>query len=247
MIPQMFRLQTKSVTNSTNDDVKLAALAGEAEGYVVQAFEQKAGRGRHGRVWESPRGNLYVSVLLRPRCTPTQAGYYSFATAMAVYDAVLDAHPRANIQLKWPNDVLIRGKKISGILIEAAPCENGIVDWIVIGVGINVANHPDNMPYPATSLMAEGVVVPVHQVLESFLRSLDHWHMTLRYDGFRPVRRAWLADAKLGAIVVRVGTEEITGNFGGLDERGGLILCLLNGGERVIDAGDVFYIGEGTN
>lgn len=244
MIPPLFRLHTRFVTNSTNDDAKAAALAGESEGYVVQALRQKAGRGRHGRVWESPEGNLYVSVLLRPRATLQQVTFYSFAAAMAVYDAVLAAKPDANIQLKWPNDVLVGGKKISGVLLEAAPVENGIVDWLVIGVGINVASYPETTLYPATSLKAEGVEASVSQVLEDFLKSLDHWHMTLRYDGFRPVRRAWLADAKLGGMVVRLPREELSGSFGGLDECGGLILRMADGTDRVIEAGDVFFTEE---
>ncbi len=241
MIPPLFRVHTKALTESTNDDAKQAALAGEAEGYVVRALRQTAGRGRHGRVWESPEGNLYISVLLRPRATPQQVSFYSFAASTAVLDAVLAVKPDAQVQLKWPNDVLIAGKKISGVLLEAAPVQNGIVDWLVVGVGINIASHPAESMYPVTSLRSEGVSATAEEVLEHFLTSFDQWHMTLRYDGFRPIRRAWLADAKLGAMTVRIGAEELSGTFGGLDERGGLILRLPDGGRRVIEAGDVFY------
>ncbi len=242
MIPPFFRVQTKGQTESTNDDAKDAALAGESEGYVIQALKQSSGRGRHGRVWESPEGNLYVSILLRPHAQLQQVTFYSFATAMAVYDAILSIKPDANIQLKWPNDVLIDGKKASGILLEAAPVnEDGTVDWVVIGVGINVSCCPDNAMYPTTSLHKEGIDVDVDQILEAFLKSFDQWHMTLRFDGFRPIRRAWLAYAKLGEMSVRLPDKTIEGEFAGMDEQGGLILRLSDGSERVIVCGDVFY------
>lgn len=244
MIPPFFRVETKGVTTSTNDDVCAAAKAGESEGYVVQALQQKSGRGRHGRTWESPEGNLYASILLRPHATPQQIAFYSFATAMAVYDAVLAAKPSANVQLKWPNDVLVDGKKISGVLLETAPVDNGVVDWVVIGVGINVNSCPENAMYPTTSLKEEGVKVSVDDVLKELLKSFDQWHLTLRFDGFRPVRRAWLAYAKLGAMTVRLPSETLEGEFAGMDETGGLMLRLPDGSERTISSGDVFYHNE---
>lgn len=241
MIPPFFRVKTKGVTESTNDDAKAAALAGESEGFVAQALRQTSGRGRPGRVWESQEGNLFASILLRPHALPQQVAFYSFATAMAVYDAILAAKPTADVQLKWPNDVLINGKKISGILLESAPVENGIVDWLVIGVGINVSSCPKDALFPSTSLKDEGVDAEVTQVLEDLLKSFDQWHLTLRFDGFRPIRRAWLAYAKLGEMTVKLPSGAVEGDFAGMDDLGGLILRLPDGTEQTIASGDVFY------
>lgn len=241
MISSVYRIQCLDITESTNTLAKQAAEAGEPEGLVIQALRQTAGRGRHGRNWDSPEGNLYVSVLLRPHCPPQQACYYSFAAAMAVYDVIAEVRGDAELQFKWPNDVMIEGKKISGILLETAGIENGIVDWIVVGVGINVAYHPEWTLYPTTCLNKEGCEAPLETVLNGFLRSLHRWDMTLRRDGFGPVRRAWLADARRGHVRVKLPSGEAEGLFCGLDETGGLILRLADGVEKVIQAGDVFF------
>ena len=111
----MFDLRRVPVTASTNDDAVKAAEAGEAEGLVIWALRQTAGKGRHGRAWESPEGNLYCSVLLRPKEGTREAGLYSFVAALALYDTVRQCLPVAEIALKWPNDVLVEGEKIAGI------------------------------------------------------------------------------------------------------------------------------------
>ncbi len=243
MTPSFFRIQELDVTASTNAVAKQAAEAGEAEGLVVRALRQTAGKGRLGRTWESPEGNLYASVLLRPRSITLQwAALYSFAAALAVHDAVLKACPEASLQLKWPNDVLVEDKKISGILIETAPVVQNLVDWIVVGVGINVASHPQEALYPTTSLSEQGASVTVDAILTYFLQSLEQWRQTLYYDGFCPLRKAWLSDAKMGPMVVRTPTGEIQGDFAGIDPKGGLILRLAEGAETVIQTGDIFFL-----
>ncbi|MFA6280413.1 MAG: biotin--[acetyl-CoA-carboxylase] ligase [Bdellovibrionales bacterium] len=242
MIPSFFRVQTLDVTESTNAVARQAAEAGEAEGLVVQALRQTAGKGRLGRTWESPEGNLYVSVLLRPRRTLQQTALYTFAAALAVHDAVLKACPEASLQLKWPNDVLVEGKKISGVLLETAPVVDNLVEWIVIGVGLNVTHHPDEALYPTTSLSEQGSSVTVEAALAYFLQSLDQWRQTLYYDGFCPIRKAWLSDAKMGAMVVRLPSGEVHGDFAGIDSKGSLILRLADGQETVIRTGDVFFL-----
>ncbi len=281
MIPAFFRLRQVAVTASTNEDAKQAAIDGEAEGLVVQALRQTAGRGRQGRVWESPEGNLYMSVLLRPACGPQAAGHYSFVAALAVFDTVRAFLPQAEVLLKWPNDVLVNGKKISGLLLEAAPVENGRMDWLVLGIGVNVLHHPENALYPTTSLAAEqgrprssplegearwgvgsvGDVVAssapagrdlppnpppqggraLSAVLEELLCALDRWRRVLEAEGFAPVRAAWLARARTGALTIRLPQESFDGTFVGLDGNGCLIVRLANGAERTIAAGDVFF------
>ena len=127
-----WRVRELDATSSTNDDVKKAAEAGEAEGLVVVAKRQTAGRGRHGRVWESPEGNLYCSMLLRPADMQATGAFYSFVAALALRDTVAALLPGAAVTLKWPNDVLVGGRKIAGILLEGGP------QWLVIGIGLNV-------------------------------------------------------------------------------------------------------------
>jgi BirA family biotin operon repressor/biotin-[acetyl-CoA-carboxylase] ligase len=243
-----WRIRRVSVTASTNDDVCKAAAAGEPEGLVVVAERQTAGRGRQGRVWESPEGNLYFSVLLRPPHIPRDAGLYSFVAALAVRDAVseslscirvpLDTGFRRDddVVVKWPNDVLAGGRKIGGILLEV---EGGA---LIIGIGLNVAHHPDEVLYPATSLAAEGAgAVEVPALLDRLLERLGRWHDLLQSEGFAPLRAAWLAHAQTGALTVRLPNETLSGTFAGIDEQGRLRLRLEGGAERSISTGDVFF------
>lgn len=228
-------------TASTNADAKVAAESGEPEGLVVHALRQTAGRGRQGRGWESPEGNLYMSLLLRPHCPPQEAGRYSFAAALAIYDAVQGGLPDAPVQLKWPNDVLVGGKKISGLLLEAGAAEGGVIPWLVIGIGINVRHHPEQALYPTTSLAAEGAAADVEDVLQALLAWLDHWLKVLRAEGFSPLRQAWLARARTGVITARLPNAIFEGTFAGLDDQGRLCLQLSDGSLRHIAAGDVFF------
>ncbi|MDD3181384.1 MAG: biotin--[acetyl-CoA-carboxylase] ligase [Alphaproteobacteria bacterium] len=243
MIPPFFTLRCLDSVESTNLIAREAAESGQPEGLVIQAKSQINGKGRLGRTWQSPEGNLYVSVLLRPDCSIQNAGQYSFAAAMAVYDAIAEVHRDTALSLKWPNDVLINDEKVSGILIDVGSADQNRVDWLVVGVGINVGWAPqEDLPYPATSLRAHGADVRLEVVLDAFLCALHHWYLTLKYDGFDPVRRAWLSDVHRGPLSIRFPTCEINGNFAGLDSDGGLILRLADGSEKVIHAGDVFLM-----
>lgn len=231
-----WRLQKLEITDSTNDDARRAAEAGEDAGLVIVAERQSAGRGRHSRVWESPAGNLYCSILLKPNDMPRSAAFYSFVAALAVRDAILSFIPPSPITLKWPNDVLVGGKKISGILPEIAG------DALIVGIGINIAHFPDNALYPATSLAAEGVKADTRAVLDKLLEALAHWHDCMQMHGFDPVREAWLAQAQKGALAVRLPQETVQGTFVGLDETGHLRLLLADGAERSISTGDVLFV-----
>ena len=235
MTASRWRIQTLDVTASTNDVVRRAAASGEAEGLVIHAHRQSSGRGRQGRVWESPAGNMYCSFLLRPNNTPQSAGLYSFVAALAVRDAVSQYLPMHAITLKWPNDVLVDGKKISGILLEVEG------DALIVGIGINVAHCPDNALYPTTSLKVEGVEVDTSNLLNHLLDSLSHWHDTMQAEGFEPIRTAWLQHAKKGRLIVRLQQETLQGEFMNIDELGRLRLQLEGGAERAISTGDVFF------
>ncbi len=226
-------------TGSTNDDVKKAAEAGVAEGMVVWALSQKSGKGRLGRAWESPQGNLYFSVLLRPPRPKRAWGHYSFAAGVAIAETVGAILPDAKIELKWPNDVLVNGKKICGILLE------GGEGWLVIGMGINVASTPKTPLYPTTSLAAEGATaLAVEGVLNGVLDRWGAWYEKLNKEGFEPVRAEWLKRARRGVVRVRLpgsGQEELAGAFVDLDEEGNLVMRLEDGTERRIAAGDVIF------
>lgn len=232
----LFDIRRVEATASTNDDVKEAADRGEKEGFVVWAGRQTAGRGREGRAWESLPGNLHFSVLLRPPTEVRAWGTYSFAAGLAVAVAVGAFLPDADVKLKWPNDVLVGGKKISGILLE------GGEGWLVAGIGINVERFPQDALYPATSLKAEGAVAAPEDVLKKTLDAFAVFYEGMNEKGFSFVREAWLARCLRGPLRVRLplGGGEASGAFEDLDEQGNLCLKLQDGTLRKINAGDVF-------
>ena len=232
-----FDIRRISTTTSTNDDAKQAAEAGAAEGLAIWALQQNSGRGRQGRVWESPEGNLYCSVLLRPVVERRDYGKFSFVAALAVWDVVSAVLSSSfSIELKYPNDVLVNGKKISGILLESGE------GWLVVGVGLNVQHMPENPLYPVTSLAAEiSEPPPLDVLLDKFLNALAYWNNIFTAQGFAPVRTAWLSRARKGAMRVRLPQEEIHGEFVDLDAEGNLRLLLPDGTERSISAGDVYF------
>jgi BirA family biotin operon repressor/biotin-[acetyl-CoA-carboxylase] ligase len=244
-LPPFFRLLRFDRIDSTSDEAKRLAEAGAAEGTLVWAQEQSAGRGRRGRVWASPPGNLYLSLVLRPRSAAREAAQLGFAAAVAVAEACARFLPAgAEIQCKWPNDVLLGGAKMAGILLEShADAERGIA-WLVLGIGINLASHPDATAYPATSLAAAGVTVTQEAMLPILAGRLIAWYETWRRQGFAPVREAWLARAfRLGGTIrVRLAETELGGRFAGLDEQG---MLLLDGaeGRRTIAAAEIFPAG----
>jgi BirA family biotin operon repressor/biotin-[acetyl-CoA-carboxylase] ligase len=234
-----FDIRRLETTESTNDDARKAAETGTAEGLAIWALEQKSGRGRRGRPWQSPPGNLYCSVLLRPELEVKNFGFYSFIVALAISDVVRGLLPDAIVELKWPNDVLVGGKKISGILLESGTTQGQ--GWLVIGMGVNVRHFPENPLYPVTSLMAEGIEPPpLEDMLQLLLRTLGNWCDILKNLGFPPVRAAWLDRARKGKMLARLPDQEIAGTFGDLDNQGNLRLILPDGTERCITTGDVF-------
>ena len=151
------------------------------------------------------------------------------------------------ITYKWPNDVLLNGRKVSGILLETRTAPGGGIDWLVLGVGINVASYPEDTEFPATSLHFEGTPSSVTEVelLQAFSRHLLAWVNRWLDDGFAPVRKAWLSHAhgKGEVIQVRLPKETLSGTFVDMDESGVLLLDVPGAGQRRIGAGDVFFPG----
>jgi BirA family biotin operon repressor/biotin-[acetyl-CoA-carboxylase] ligase len=242
--PPGFRVLVFEDIDSTNAEAARRAAQGEPEGLVIRARAQTAGRGRRGRSWVSPAGNCYSSILLRPEGAPRGAMTLGFVAALAASEAVRAAAGRgAAVQLKWPNDVLLDGKKIAGCLLESR-LEGQRLAHLIVGVGINVASHPEGTEFPATDLHVAGAAAAsADSVFFHYLEAFAHWHARWKADGFAPVRAAWLGLAVgLGQpIKVRLEAETLVGRFEALDSQGALILRMADG-ERLITTGDVFSI-----
>ena len=233
-----FRIEHVAEIDSTNEACCRRALAGEAAGLVIRADRQTAGRGRRGRNWSSPQGNLYASILLRPQRPASEAAALGFAAVMAIGEVAEALLPAGTpVQHKWPNDLLIKGRKASGILLEAQP------GFVVLGIGVNVASHPADTPYPATDLVAAGAApVTPQMLLERLLTAFAPVYESWERAGFAALLPAWRRRAAgLGEpIEVRLERETLTGIFRDLEPDGTLRLGLSDGTERRIAAGDVY-------
>lgn len=245
-LPAGYQLAAYETIGSTNDEALRLAEAGAPAGTVVWAKAQSGGRGRSGRGWTSPPGNAYFSLLLRPAVPAAEAAGLSFLAAVAVAEAFEVLLPTAKaVACKWPNDVLIGGRKAVGILLQSRLGTSGLVEAMVIGIGTNVATRPEGTEWPATSLAAEGYAGGVEAVVVAEVTALDRWLGRWRAEGFAPVRAAWLARAHaLGRrIRARTGSLELHGTFEGLDPAGALLLAGDDGKRHVITAGEVFPVG----
>ncbi|MDE2184837.1 MAG: biotin--[acetyl-CoA-carboxylase] ligase [Alphaproteobacteria bacterium] len=230
--------------DSTNDEARRRAGRGEKGPLWIIARRQTAGRGRRGNIWVSPSGNLAATLLLRPDRPAADCAQLSFAAALAVSDMLSGFAPAAAITLKWPNDVLVDGRKIAGILLESEGGPGGRAAWLAIGIGVNLSDYPPDTEFPAIALASLGVLPPPPQdALLDLAAALAKWYETWRTEGFAPIREAWLARAwGLGRrIRVRLAREELSGLFQGIDETGALQLGLPGGVARTITAGEVFF------
>jgi BirA family biotin operon repressor/biotin-[acetyl-CoA-carboxylase] ligase len=246
LLPPGYRLVSCDAVGSTNDEAKRLARAGAAAGTIVSARRQTAGRGRRGRTWLSPPGNLYASFVLRSCSPAARAAQLGFVAALAVGDALREVAPGCpRIAYKWPNDVMIGGGKIAGLLLEAESGAGAVVDWLVLGIGINLVAAPAGTESPAISLVAAcGTAPPPAAMLERLAARLDARLRQWRIDGFAPIRAAWLADAmSLGRpIRVRLDGGERHGRFRDLDPEGALLLDTEDGPRRIA-AGEIFPAG----
>jgi BirA family transcriptional regulator, biotin operon repressor / biotin---[acetyl-CoA-carboxylase] ligase len=241
-LPTFYQLRRHRRLGSTNDEAKALAENGAAAGTLVWAREQTRGHGRQGRPWVSPPGNLYASILLRPHVSAGTATQLGFVAALAVRDACLEFAPDAAITFKWPNDVLLEGRKLAGILLESQMQGDGRLAWLVLGIGINLATYPVATDYPATALSACGAEAAPEAMLGALARRFLERHTQWRDgEGFAALRAEWLAHAQgLGqAIRVRLPRATLAGTFAGLDNDGALLLDTERGGRRV-EAGEVF-------
>ena len=228
---------------STNAEALAHARAGERGPLWVTAGRQTAGRGRRGNVWTSESGNLYASLLLTDPAPPAHLPELCFVVALGVRDATTAAAPRLAgvLKLKWPNDVLLDGAKLAGILIEAE--SQGGSTAVAAGIGVNCAHHPSGLAYPVTSLAAHGAAVTPDDLFQALSRAmiqrLAQWN---RGSGFAGIRAEWLKHAAGigGDIVVRLPDRELSGRFETLDRMGRLMLRLPAGKLEAITVGEVF-------
>ena len=243
-----WRLDRHDSIDSTNAEAIRQARAGAAAGLAVTARAQTAGRGRSGRSWSTGDVDLALSVLLRPGLKPGVAASASFVAALAVHDLAASVLPAdAPLAIKWPNDVMIGDAKLSGILLEAASGAGGLVDWLVVGIGVNLA--PAERPHAAAAadlVTAGGRRLDPDEAAERLLAALARWLEVWLAEGFEPIRAAWRARARdLGrAVVARLPNETIEGVARDLAADGALVLELADGSRRAIAAGDVFPLAE---
>ena len=214
----------------------------------ICALAQSAGRGRRGRVWSMPEGNFAASLVMRPAGPPAQAALRSFVAALALRDALVAVTGRAELlTLKWPNDVLLNGGKIAGILLESSG-QGGHVDALVIGIGVNLAATPDAALLEAgalapVSLLGEtGIVITPEDFLTRLAQHFAHWEAQFTTYGFAPIRTAWLQHAaRIGqSMTARVMRDEITGIFVEIDMDGQLVLETPKGRQQIA-AADIFF------
>ncbi len=243
-----WRLETYTQVPSTSELCAARARAGEPEGLAVLAAQQTKGRGRGDRLWLSPPGNLAISVLLRPQTPLAMAGRWALLAGVALHMALVETAPAAalDLRLKWPNDVMLAGAKLGGILIDASADARGCSEWLVIGFGVNLLAAPDVAGRQVAALSLHVAMPPTAPDLaRALLFHLSHGRTGLHDDdGFARLRAAWLERAHpIGtALTVRQGSGACQGYFVGLDDTGALLLE-TEGGIRKIQTGEAMLAG----
>lgn len=240
-----FRHTALDDVQSTNLECLDRARAGDPGNLWITANRQLGGRARRGRNWVSEPGNLYASLLLIDPATPADLASLPLAVAVAVHEAISRTLPpgAATPTIKWPNDILVDGAKISGILLESETLENG-QRALVIGCGINVAHAPEHVQYPTTTLRAAGSPVAPEELFahlcQAMARQLQRWDSGR---GIGAVRQAWLDHAQgIGQrITVHLLDRAISGQFRDIDEAGCLVMVDDDRRIQTIAAGDVFF------
>ena len=245
--PDCVARQVLASTDSTNAHALREAPALQGPAWFL-GLTQTAGRGRRARVWSSPAGNFHASLLIYPTEPPAQVALRSFAAALALRDALVALTGlQESFALKWPNDVLLNGAKLAGILLEATSAGVG-VQALAIGIGVNLIASPDlsqldEGALPAVSLLSEtGIRVTPEAFLNALAPTYARWEAVFVAQGFAPLRDAWLTHAaKLGEpIRARTGRDTFHGVFDSIDQDGNLILLTATG-VMSIPAAEVFF------
>lgn len=252
-----YRLEAHDVVGSTNALALDHARAGDAGKLWVVSKKQESGRGRRGRAWATPEGNLAATLLLVVESELKQAATLGFVAGLALADALAAVMPDSRIaigvdgasqggnrfELKWPNDVLAGGAKLAGILLESTGLPDGRFA-VAIGIGVNVVAHPADLPYPATSLAALGAACDAEALFLALSDAwIDNWRAWNGGRGLAEIRRRWLARAAGlgGEVAVRVDGEVLRGTFETIDEDCRFVVRDRQGRAHRIAAGDVHF------
>ena len=245
--PEGYGKRVLARVDSTNAEA--ARIAPDLAGPEwILALEQTAARGRRGRGWVNPKGNFAATLVMHPGETPDKVALRSFVTSLALYDALVAATGRAEpFSLKWPNDVLLNGGKLAGILLESAG-SGGRLTHFAIGIGVNLKEAPgaaeveEGATRPVSLLSETGVAITPEEFLDLLAPAYAHYEAQFTTYGFDPIRTAWLSRAaRLGEVVTaRTTRDEVTGTFETVDAAGNLVLFTAK--SRVaIPAADVFF------
>jgi BirA family biotin operon repressor/biotin-[acetyl-CoA-carboxylase] ligase len=232
--------------DSTNAEAKRRGEVGDSGPMWITATRQSAGRGRRGRNWETEAGNLAATYFFTTNQSAAEVAQHSFVAALAVADLASAYVPTSLVSVKWPNDVLIAGRKTAGILIESSTRPGGGL-WVAVGIGVNLAHPPTEAAYPATAFSEHMTAPPPPPLdaLEKLSEAFERWRLLWRRAGFAPIAEAWTKRAHgLGeTCTARLPNETVEGIAEGIDEDGALRLRVAAGRVRLITAGDVFFGG----
>ncbi len=245
-LPAAYNLIAYDTVTSTMAEARALADQGEdvaPDGTLIWSKEQTEGRGRRGNTWDSPRGNFYSSLIVRPDVPAAQAAELSFVTGCAVYDTIGElCEPGFDCRLKWPNDILLNDSKVGGLLLEAKSEAGKNVEYVIIGLGVNLRSHPEGTEFPATNFAEQSQAIPDTVFLEAYARHFMEYATRWVEQGFEPIRGNWKWRAKgLGSeITVRLHDETLSGIFEDIAEDGSLVLN-MDGDVRRISAGEVFF------
>lgn len=235
-------IETHERVPSTQDMIRELAEAGAEEGQVVQASQQIAGRGRHGRVWESEDGNLFFSLLLRPNCQAKDIGPLALIAGLSLAETLMGYldHEQAEIVLKWPNDVLLNDKKCAGILLETELLASGRVSAAILGLGVNIKSAPEDIGAAVEEFSSRAL--SAEMVRDSFLQIFGAHYTHWQEKGFDDLRERWLAYAhsKDTPINVKIGEQLESGSFHDIDAQGNLRMVTDQGQMKSITAGEVY-------
>lgn len=241
-----FKLLTFDSIDSTNSEALRLAKLGVDENYVILSESQTFGRGRYGRMWDSAPGNLYMSILLNSDIFFSIQSELSFVASLSVYDAIKNMLQEKNLsfemRLKWPNDIMINGAKIAGILLESIKYNDR--HYLVIGMGVNVKNAPSLEGRKITFLNDLSLgPVSIRVILDSVMNSFTHYYDLWQKFGFANIRKIWLENSyKQGEIITfSDGKNFIKGSFIDIDANGAIRLRLDSGKIYSSSVGEVFF------
>jgi len=246
--PKDYNLLLFDRIDSTNDEALRLAKSGIKGNFVIVAKAQTNSRGTKGKPWESIIGNLHMSILLQPAVSINRIKELSFLTAIVLREAILEfidtlKAPKADIKLKWPNDVLIEGKKVSGILLESTNIQG--INYVIIGVGVNTHFIPNIPNISATSLLSEGIILKSpDSFLNTFMDNFQiHYSRWQKPDSFDSIKKRWLEFSyNLNKdITLDDGIRKVSGIFRGIDNEGAICVELVNGELCSFSSGRVTY------